>query len=671
MQHHETLTYRPEIDGLRAIAVSAVVLYHFGFPGIGGGFVGVDVFFVISGFLIGGLLWNELFRTGDVALGRFFMRRIRRLAPAFFAMAAVTTAVACLILLPFEFRAFGKSLVSATAWLSNVQFFREAGYFDTASESKVLLHTWSLAVEEQFYLALPLLLLVLRRRSKRFVVSVLATVWALSLAGNIAMMAHAPTASFFLFPFRAWEMLSGVLLAIWQQESRREWQGRAVLSWLGLGLVLAATALAQPGPHFPGWQAVVPVAGTVLLLLNGRDDNRVNRLLSARVPVFVGLISYSLYLWHWPVFTLSSYWRGEAMGPVETGFWLLVAVLLSVAAWAWIERPARKALADSTLLKGFAVMAVASVSVGAWAWLSNGAPDRFGPPARTHIDASTSFFTDWSRCSVRAEGPLKGIETCAVGPDGEPQVLFWGDSHLRALMGGVNRAALEVQTPGLVIWHAGCPPLFGLGKTESAATVAQDERCLAANQQILDGLGAFSSARQIVLVGRWTYYASGSGFGVDEHNKIVLSAAPGFGLAAQGQQALYEAAWDLTVQRLKPHFEQIHVLRQAPEMPRYDSRSVATKLAHGRATEETVAATLSVDASELTGRFEQADRPLNRLSSEGAIRLIDPWPMLCTPQCSVVHDGVSYYFDNNHLNTSGADALRGLWRPVLSPAGKP
>jgi hypothetical protein len=174
-----------------------------------------------------------------------------------------------------------------------------------------------------------------------------------------------------------------------------------------------------------------------------------------------------------------------------------------------------------------------------------------------------------------------------------------------------------------------------------------------------------------VLVGRWTYYASGSGIGVDEHNKIELSAAPGFGIAAQGQQALYEAAWDLTVQRLKPHFEQIHVLRQTPEMPRYDSRSVATQLAHGRATEATVAASLSVDEGELAGRFEQADRPLKKLSSDGAIRLIDPWPMLCTPQCSVVHDGVSYYFDNNHLNMAGADALRSLWRPVLSPAGKP
>ncbi len=165
MSNPAPLHYRPEIDGLRSIAVLAVVLYHFGVTGLQGGFVGVDVFFVISGFLIGGLLWREGQSTGAISLKRFYMRRIKRLAPAYVAMALASLIVGYLVLLPFEFREFGKSLIAATVYLSNVNFYREAGYFDTASEDKVLLHTWSLSVEEQFYIVLPILMLLLLRRS--------------------------------------------------------------------------------------------------------------------------------------------------------------------------------------------------------------------------------------------------------------------------------------------------------------------------------------------------------------------------------------------------------------------------------------------------------------------------------------------------------------------------
>ena len=281
------LPYRSDIDGLRAIAVLAVVVYHFGFPGLPGGFTGVDVFFVISGFLIGGILWREREAMGRIRLGRFYLRRFRRLAPAFFVMALVTTALASALLLPFEFREFGKTLIAATVYLSNVLFFRQAGYFDAASEDKPLLHTWSLAVEEQFYIVLPLLLLLFARR-RGALIWTLALIWAASLAASVLLTPHLPTATFYLFPFRAWELLSGVLLAIWGCETGRRWRGYAALSWLGLGLVAASIILIPAGPQFPGLLALVPVLGTVLLLANGTGRNTVNRALSSPVPVFSG-----------------------------------------------------------------------------------------------------------------------------------------------------------------------------------------------------------------------------------------------------------------------------------------------------------------------------------------------------------------------------------------------
>lgn len=215
------LRYRPEIDGLRAIAVLAVVLYHAGGFGLSGGFVGVDVFFVISGFLIGGILWSELLATGRIRLGAFYLRRIRRLAPAFFAVAGASALAAWFLLLPFEFRSFGKELIAATVWLSNVLFYSEAGYFDIGSDSRVLLHTWSLSVEEQFYLCLPLgLIIAMRLRlGPRVIAGLLAALWLLSLAASLWIAPRDPVAAFFLFPYRAWEMLTGVLLAIWLSRS--------------------------------------------------------------------------------------------------------------------------------------------------------------------------------------------------------------------------------------------------------------------------------------------------------------------------------------------------------------------------------------------------------------------------------------------------------------------
>ena len=288
--------YRPEIDGLRAIAVLSVVLYHFGMPGIPGGFVGVDIFFVISGFLIGGILWADLRETGRIRLARFYLRRLRRLAPAYFAMAAATLLMGWLILLPFEFREFGKSLIAATVYLSNIHFYREAGYFDGVSEEKPLLHTWSLAVEEQFYIVLPFLLLALVRWRPTLPM-ILAALAALSLTACLWLTPHSPTAAFYLFPFRAWELLAGVLLAIAGQENKARYALHPALSWAGLALILASITLIR-AEGFPGWQAILPVAGTLLILMNGRDANPVNRALMHPAPVFIGLISYSLYLWH-------------------------------------------------------------------------------------------------------------------------------------------------------------------------------------------------------------------------------------------------------------------------------------------------------------------------------------------------------------------------------------
>lgn len=661
------MPYRADIDGLRAVAVLSVVLYHFGLPWLGGGFTGVDVFFVISGFLIGGILWREYEAEGRIRLGAFYLRRFRRLAPAFFLMALVTAALSAALLLPFEFREFGKSLIAATVYLSNVLFFRQEGYFDTGAETKPLLHTWSLAVEEQFYIFLPLLILALAR-NRRLLLMALVTIWAASLASSILATPSQPGAAFYLFPFRAWELLSGVLLAIWGLETGRVWRGHPVLSWTGLALVLGAAVLVPAGPLFPGLLAIVPVLGAALLIGSGTGDNPVNRALSHPAALFFGRISYSLYLWHWPVLVLSLYLRGEYAGPAEALCWAALSVVLAWLSWRFVETPMRRArLPGIAVFAGTAMASAATLAIGAWLYLGDGLAGRFGPAARPHIAASADFLQDWSRCTTPSSGPLMGIETCPIGPEGAPQVLVWGDSHVRAFKEGLDLAAHEAGVPGLIVWRAGCPPLFGLRKTESAATPAQDHACTQANLQIRQALPALEGLQRIALIGRWTYYAQGSGIGLDAGNTITLFPADAPTPAEAPQSQIVAAAARATVEDLRQTGVQVIALRQPPEIPNYDSRRAAREAAHaGWPLAQTPVTDPDMPRAALAQRVSEAEAPWRALAEAGEIAFIDTWPRFCDAEaCHALQGGTGWYFDNNHITNTAARALRDLFAPVF------
>ena len=654
--------YRPEIDGLRAIAVLAVVLYHFGVPGPDGGLVGVDIFFVISGFLIGGILWREQAATGRIRLGRFYLRRIRRLFPAYFAMALASFVVAYVVLLPFEFREFGKALIASTTYLANIHFFRETGYFDIGIFNKVLLHNWSLAVEEQFYVFLPFLILALRF-SQWGLKLALVLVFAVSLGASIWLTATHQPAAFYLFPFRAWELLAGVLLAIWSEG--RKAPAQPWLSWLGMALMLGGIIWVRPGADFPGWQVIVPVAGAVLSIAGGRAPSLVNRLLSTPIPVFFGRISYSLYLWHWPVLTLSLYWRGGYASVAEAAGWLTLALVLSVLSWRFVEQPVRQAgrVSGRALVLGWLVGSVLLLGLGAWAYKTNGAAGRFAPEIRSHIDASADFLQDWSRCAVATSGPLAGLETCAIGPEGAPQVLIWGDSHIRSMKAGLEQAAYEAATPAMLVWVAGCPPLFGVEKQENTTSPEEDAACRNALSVLDQAVAQGGLPPVLLLVGRWSYYAEGQGVGLDAGNRITLRA--------DGREGgdVYADAMAKTLTRFAGAFRRVFVLRQPPEVPGYDSREVARDMAGGRLTASGALTRGSVDVRAAAVRADRAMAPLLASEARGEITLLDTWPYFCgMADCSAMPDGQALYFDNNHLTNAGGRRLAPLFAQVFAAA---
>lgn len=667
---HPASAYRKEIDGLRALAVLPVVLFHFSIPGFGGGFVGVDIFFVISGFLIGGLLWSELTRDNNIALGRFFMRRIRRLAPAYFAMAIVSLVASWFILLPYEFREFGKELIASTVYLSNVHFFREAGYFDVASDQKVLLHTWSLAVEEQFYLFLPVFLLILRP-VRRVVPAVLMGIGLISLVACLVMTSYSQTAAFYLFPFRAWELLAGVCLAIYAQQRAFDWSLHPLISWAGLALIVGSVTLIPSGPQFPGFLALFPVLGALCIIGNGRNDNAVNRGLQHPILIFFGLISYSLYLWHWPVITLATYyvggdlsltWRVILMGLVVALAWVSLCVIEAPIRRGWLTSPA--------LLTGAVLASGVTLGAGALIYLQDGMIDRYRPEVRAHIEASFDFNQDWRRCTTPGEGDFAGIEICPIGPEGPPQVVIWGDSHVRAFKEGLEQAAFEADTPALLMWRAGCPPLFGLAKEEPTSTRIQNETCARNNSQLKTALANLPEAKTLLLIGRWTYYAEGQGIGQDRQNSIRLFATEDGPLVATDQSELLVEAWDHSTDILAGYFENIFILEQVPEIDQYASWVISRKLALGHlSAPDEIEALTQVSRTSAKLRTRAAHRMVERVAEHPQVHLIRSWQDFCSEAvCAAVHDGVGRYFDNNHITNTQAKKVRRIFDPVFQAA---
>lgn len=658
--------HRKEIDGLRAIAVLAVVFYHFGLPGVGGGFVGVDVFFVISGFLIGGILWREKVATGRLSLGQFYIRRIKRLAPAYVAMSLVVLVVGWLVLLPNDFRETAKGVIAATVYLSNVLFFRQSGYIDSAAEDKVLLHTWSLSVEEQFYLFLPLVFLLLGR-SRRAMILGLATLFLASLISSLPMTERHQPAAFYLFPFRAWELLAGVLLAVWATEKRFAYQINAVISYTGLAIVLGSIVWIDPSALFPGWQAMFPVLGTVMLIANGQHDNFVNRVLSMRVPAAIGLISYSLYLWHWPVFTLTTYVQGDYGGPAEVALWICISVVLAAASWALIEQPVRKAksLRGRMVVGGAALASLLLLGAAGYIFRADGVGGRFGPQADIHIAATGDFLQDFSRCQVDSDGPFEGLETCPIGPiDRVPEILIWGDSHVRAMLEGIAQIAVESDRAALVIWRAGCAPAFDLIKQESAATAAQDAACTEANAQIRAAIPTLRDVTDVILIGRWTYYATGHGTGIDAHNTITLSSDV---IQADTQADLFAATLKTTVQEISNTDRFVHALEQPPEIAAYSAPTMARALAHRRITpdEDNRRASIGRAAAE-----KRAASAKGALTGSG-VNVLPTWAHFCDDfLCEAVHEHTGQYFDNNHLTNSAAKRIRAVLEPVFRPEAR-
>jgi peptidoglycan/LPS O-acetylase OafA/YrhL len=503
---HKGVKYRPDIDGLRAVAVLLVLLYHVGTP-VYGGYVGVDVFFVISGYLISAVVMSD-FAAKRFSILVFYERRIRRILPALLVMMFGTTLLAWHFFIPQEMEAFARSQLAALFSVSNFLFWKQAGYFDSPSLSKPLLHTWSLGVEEQFYIVFPALLMLVQRIAPKRMRSIICGLAFVSFAAAAIVVHRDAMSAFFFAPLRAWELLLGTIISQRYLPAISGRVFRNLSSATGILLILASAHYYGEFTVFPGVAALAPCLGAALIIAAGETGpSLVGAILSWRPIVFVGLISYSLYLWHWPLLvfqeTGSIFFHKADMTATTKILFCLIAIGVSTLSWAFVEqpfrkgsfRPGRRALLQ---INAWAIAAIACISFALIVF--HGFPNRFSPQAQ-----AVASYVDYDRTNETREGVcfLDGHDKigdfrqnpCLTQHSGRKSILLLGDSHAAQLLPGL--VAVFPEREILQADVAGCRPL--LVEPRHAQSECPELNSLIFNTYLQD-----HHVDKVILAGEWT-----------------------------------------------------------------------------------------------------------------------------------------------------------------------
>lgn len=658
--HHQSgANYRPDIDGLRAIAILPVLFYHAGFSLFGGGFVGVDVFFVVSGFLITSLILPEVLQ-GKFSITHFYERRIRRIFPALFTVMLVSLLASYWLMWPLAFKDFGQSLVAATVFASNFLFWFKFGYFDTPADSRPLLHTWSLAVEEQFYILFPIYLIVVARFFPRALKGVTAIIAILSFGWSLISVLFWPSAAFYLAPSRIWELLLGAMLAMKVFPPLNSHTLRNALAVAGLVMIALAVFLLTSHSPFPGAYALLPVVGTFLVIHAGTGQpNAVNRLLSMRWLVFIGLISYSLYLWHWPLIVFVELYRFRDVTTTEAWGIILLSLALAILSWKFIEQPFRtRRLATSrrSLFVAAGVVMALTIGLGLPLHFTGGLPQRMPPQAQHLASISGDCFRRTEHCDVLTPEEVHTDRLCRVGEavSARPDFVLWGDSHGEFVLGAIAQAATATNRSGLQITSEGCPPLLGItrpDKTYRHCTAFSD----AAAKVISD-----PQINQVILVARWSLWSEGSRYRYENGQGFVLNDDAS-STNRSSNRDVFRRGMVRTLDALKAMGKKISVVAPIPEI----GWDVPSTLALGSWHHRRIHSEPTLSEFQERNRF--AFQLLQELQPTYNLDLIYPHQILCDQQiCRAMIDNQPLYCDDDHLSNYGRSLLVPTFQQLLS-----
>lgn len=650
------LTYRKDIDGLRAVSVLAVLLNHAGIGLFGGGFIGVDVFFVISGFLITTIIAREI-QSNDFSLIRFYERRIRRILPALFGLVAFTI-LACTVMYGAEkFKTFGKSLVATTLFASNFNFWKESGYFDAPSQLKPLLHTWSLAVEEQFYIVFPLFIILLYRTARERTRVILLVTALLSFGGSIYLVSKDPSAAFYLAPTRAWELLAGGLLALnlIPQGVGRKYNG--IVGLAGLAMVLIPVFQYTENTLFPGVSALPPVLGAMLIIFSGQENSSpVKQLLSFPPLVFIGKISYSLYLWHWPMIIFTKYYLIRPMTPIELGILLVAIIVVSTLSWRFIESPFRSRQFLSTrqiyavAASGTALMLLAGGSI----YYFKGFPKRPGVEYLA-IDTKKEEIWLYKGCNVNQTDNPNEITPCRIGGGPQPpSFLVWGDSHTPTYGKAIHSSAAQYGVSGILTFANGCPSLLNVDPIPQSTEIP----CGDYNQMVLAYLRQHPEINTVILASRWTIRIESTRYKQEEGVIIRLTDTLNQAPKTASSEYIFKLGLTRTISTLQEMGRDVIIIAPLPEIG-YDVPS-ATFIASrtGRDVNQIIAPS----QEEYLKRNRRTLEILEDYKKKYGIQVIEPWKALCQGgYCRATVDGIPLYRDDDHLSVFGSEYISSIF----------
>lgn len=648
--------YIPAIDGLRAIAVGLVIAFHLEPSILKGGFIGVDIFFVISGFLISGIIVDDI-NAGRFSYGRFLLRRVRRLAPALLTVLAFSSMVALLIEYPDELLGFSNSLISTITLVSNFYFMQDDGYFSQAAETQLLLHTWSLSVEEQFYLLFPICLLIAsfcRVGSASFIRATLAVsivfnalvLW-LFISGQASDWDLAqPNAAFFFTPFRFYEILIGANLAILYRTSRTN--PAPALATVGLVAIFLCALTFRSGMYYPGIWGVLPSVGAALVIA-GVTTNRgwASWVLTRPTMLFLGRISYSLYLWHWPIIVTWNLIFPDHHGAVRILSVLALTLAFSYASYRFIEWPIYK---GSAIRSNLRLVACVTAATAALLVLPISAFNHEGLPSRI----PTTLLAERDGAYLR---PLEGFADCdaegtCVINDGqgvEPSFLFWGDSHAEGLLPAVALAAQKAGVTGLYAQQSGCIALLGVWQDRKG----YETECDNANQRAAELIERHPSIRTVIVASRWALYYSGERYRNDNGHRVVITDATG----SKDNKTVFANGMARTIDKIDQLGANIFFVRQVPEVSFPVADTWARRHMFG----------LGDFPQEPRANYDKRNSEVDALMrSFQSAQIIDLTSKFCDSRsCGAISGGKPIYRDNNHVTFQFSASFPDSFLPVL------
>lgn len=637
-------SYRPEIDGLRAFAVIAVILYHAGFSFFKGGFVGVDVFFVISGYLISSIIYTEI-QNGSFTFSNFYARRAGRIIPALFFVIAVCIPFAYVYLLPDDLKEFSRSVISTTTFVSNIFFMKQSGYFDTAIELKPLIHTWSLGVEEQFYIFFPILLALAFKFKRSMVLPLLFVLGLISFTLAESELLT-KTANFYVLPTRAWELMIGAVISIYfigyQSKLPINERTANIFGIIGLSAIVLSITLLSKDLPYPGVYTLPPTIGTALILLSRSKNSLSNKILSAKYFVGIGLISYSAYLWHQPLFAFARHISIDDPDISTFGFLSATSFLLAYLTWKYVETPARNLakVNKKAIFLFYIIVSILFICLALWSIKQRGCENRFPIAEKLKMK------------DVKCTFPSKNICLFSNNRKDNPEFAVFGDSHAVALAPMFFNIQKQHNKSYIFSTQASCPPLLGVYVI--ALDPEMRDACYYANQERFQYIKDHPSIKKIFLISRWTRYVDGNYKGKQVG---FLGLKPTDVQSIEISRRSLKKSISQTFEDYKKLGVELYVVLQAPQQQLNVSQQYMIAESRELNTEqvELLIKNRSVKNSQHLALQSFSRNYINEESKRYGVNVINLDEFFCKNNyCAIGEPGNPYYVDYDHLSTAGA-----------------